>query len=217
MANTVPQQKKATPTTPLFRVSFNHLWKPSRTDEGKIIYSVTGIFEPDKAALAGMFAEIKSAIDTKWKGKAPAGLRMPIRFGKRGTAPTPENPAGTADEFDFEKYPEYEGKYVATFRSYDRPVGLVDAQRNPILNQDEFYSGCYAIASYGCFVYDRKDGKGVSFGLYNVMKIKDGERLVPLHIAETDFAEIDTSKWGVDASETMFGGETGNDDPLGLG
>lgn len=190
--------------TPVFRVSFNHLWKPSKNDDGSEVYSVTGIFDPkDPDVAAGikvMSALVNDKIVEKWKGKK-AGVKMPFR-------------KGTAEEYDLDKYPEYEGMVIATFRSYGRPVGVVNTKKQSILDQEDFYSGCFAIASYSIFTYDRKDSKGVSFGLHNVMKVKNGEHLVAQHKAENDFAAIDPTKWG-DENEEMFAEE--DEDALGLG
>ena len=88
---------------------------------------------------------------------------------------------------------------------------MVDAQRQPIINKEDFYSGCYAVASYSVYCYDKPTSKGVSFGLYNVMKIKDGEPLISRHVAEADFQEIDLSKYGV-TNEEMFAGQSGGVD-----
>lgn len=196
---TTQKEKAKTLITPLFRVSFNHLWTPSKNDDGTEIYSVTCIFE-DNELLKPMYAAVQEAIQGKWKGKKPAGCKMPFR-------------KGTEDEYDLEKHPEYDGKVIATLRSYSRPVGVVNAQRQPIVDKDDFYSGCYAVASYSVFTYDKPTSKGVSLGLYNVMKIKDGEPLVTRRIAEQDFQEIDLSKYGVDNSE-MFGDAGATDDGM---
>jgi hypothetical protein len=198
MTNQIGKPKAPTLITPLFRVSFNHLWTPSKNDDGTEIYSVTCIFENDPQALKPMLDAVNQAIQDKWKGKKPAGCKMPFR-------------KGTAEEYDLDKYPEYEGKVIAALRSYSRPVGVVDAQRQPIINKEDFYSGCYAVASYSVYCYDKPTSKGVSFGLYNVMKIKDGEPLISRHVAEADFQEIDLSKYGV-TNEEMFAGQSGGVD-----
>lgn len=199
-------KQKETLITPLFRVSFNHLWTPSKNDDGTEIYSVTAIFEPDDPGLKVMYDQVQALIQEKWKGKRPPGFKSPFR---KGVQQDDDNPNG----YDLEKYPEYEGKVIATLRSYSRPVGVVDSKRQPIIDQNEFYSGCYAVASYSLYAFDKDKSKGVSLGLYNVMKIKDGEPLVTRRIAEQDFQEIDLTKYGVDNDE-MFS-DSGNDGMFG--
>ena len=48
---------------------------------------------------------------------------------------------------------------------------------NEILDESEIYSGCYGKVSLRAFAYDQKGNKGVSFGLQNVQKVRDGESL----------------------------------------
>lgn len=180
--------------TPLFRVSYAHVWAPQEAKgSGKKYYAVTAIFDKD-ADLEPMKKLLAAAKAKKFPGYS-GKVKSPIRFGRRGDGVT------TEDEFDFEKNPEYEGKYVCVFRSYERPVGVVDAQRQPIIDQAEFYSGCYAVASISAFGYDQEGSKGVSFGLRNVMKIKDGEPLAGSAKAEVDFASVDTSGFGTDNAD----------------
>jgi len=70
--------------------------------------------------------------------------------------------------------------------------GVVDAERQQIINEEEFFPGCYGYASVTFYPFDANGNKGVSAGLNNVMKTKDGERLGGRISADQDFAEIET-------------------------
>lgn len=184
----MPQSRKI--ITPIFRVSYQHIWMPSRPENSdKDVYSVTAIFDSD-TDLKDLLSLVKEVRDAKWKDGKVAGFKSPFR-------------RGVEDEFDLSKNPEYAGKIITTFRSYGRPVGVVGPDKQPIIDQTEFYSGCYAIASVTAYAYDRQGNKGVSFGLANLMKMKDGEPLASINKAEVDFAEIRVSDYGVDNS-TLF-------------
>ena len=60
--------------------------------------------------------------------------------------------------------------------SANRKPGLVDVNRQPIEDPETFYSGCYAQVSVTFYSY-KEPKSGVSAGLNNIRKIKDGERL----------------------------------------
>ena len=74
--------------------------------------------------------------------------------------------------------PELDGCVYATFKSpADRRPKVVDHDVQPILDPSEVYGGCYARVSVNCYASDKcGSGKGgVSAGLGNVQKTKDGE------------------------------------------
>ena len=113
-----------------------------------------------------LFAQIEEAIEeakdygktAKWGGKIPRNLKIAFQDG---------------DDTDLDKYPENEGHYLLNCRS-KKKVGLVDIDRQPILDASEVYSGCWAYLSVTSFAYDN-ESKGVSFFLNNIMKARDDE------------------------------------------
>ena len=58
-----------------------------------------------------------------------------------------------------------------------RKPGLVDADLNPILDREDFYSGCFGRASVNFYAFNVSGNKGVACGLNNLQKLEDGERL----------------------------------------
>ena len=70
-------------------------------------------------------------------------------------------------------------------------IGLVDTDRQPILDAEEVYSGCYAHLSVTSFAYDN-ESKGVGFFLNNIMKARDGEPFGSnVSSPDEDFADIE--------------------------
>ena len=68
--------------------------------------------------------------------------------------------------------------------------GIIDKDRNEILDPDEVYSGSWGRASINFFPYDSNGNKGVGVGLNNIQKLKDGEHLGAARAsAEDDFAD----------------------------
>ncbi len=168
--------------TPKFRVAFPAVFRPKHNDlNGKDEYSLVALFPPlnemdatqktqwDKVVEAAQAALTKKfgTNKKKWPGD-PAKYRSPFR-----------------DQGDREKTDKETGKktlpqgYVKgatylTLRSTQRP-GVVDKQVQEIIDESEFYGGCWAIASINAYAYDQKGNRGVSFGLGNLQKVKDDD------------------------------------------
>lgn len=168
--------------TPPFRVSYPNVFKAkfnklSNKDE----YSVVALF-PKDADLSVMKAAAEAAVEEKWgkdKTKWPQKLKSPFRDqGERADEETGNLPNG------YEK-----GAVFINLKSKQRP-GVVDAQVNDIINEADFYAGCWARATVSCYAYDQAGNKGVAFGLTNLQKVKDGEPLGGRPRATDDFAPI---------------------------
>ena len=69
--------------------------------------------------------------------------------------------------------------------------GIVDADRQPILERSEVYSGVYGRASINLYAFNSNGNKGIACGLNNLQKIRDGEPLGGKSRAEDDFATAD--------------------------
>lgn len=69
--------------------------------------------------------------------------------------------------------PEAKGHWVMTCNSKKPPL-VLDAHRQPIIDPNEVYSGCYGRVSINAYGYNTAGKRGVSFGLLAVQKLKDG-------------------------------------------
>ena len=83
--------------------------------------------------------------------------------------------------------PAYAGCYFINANSSAAP-GIVDADRQPILDRSEVYSGVYGRASISLYAFNSNGNRGIACGLNNLQKIKDGEPLGGKSRAEDDFA-----------------------------
>ncbi len=102
-------------------------------------------------------------------GKIPSTLKIPLRDGDEERS---DDPA-------------YEGMMFINASSTRRPT-IVDKDLNPIMSQDEFYSGCYGRASINFYAFNVQS-KGIAAGLNNLQKLADGESLVGGSSADEDF------------------------------
>ena len=118
---------------------------------------------------------MKQAIVSKWGGKEPKKLDLPLRD-------------GDTDKEDDDVYADH---FFINAKATTRP-GVIDRDKSPIVDEEEMYSGVWAVVSVTFFPYDVSGNRGVAVGLNNVMKYKDDTRLGGRSSAESDFAEIDT-------------------------
>ena len=169
------------------RLSYAHLFEPysNRSDIDPKFSTVILIPKSDKA--------IRAALDRAEKEAIKQGLERSkftdkdIKLNKIGSIIHDGD-----EEADLENNPEYEGHWYMTVSSQaDRRPQIVDRALNPILDPTEVYSGCYARVSIQAFPYSVNGNKGVSFGLRNVQKLRDGEPLGGRTRAEDDFDALD--------------------------
>jgi hypothetical protein len=164
------------------RLSYAHLFKPHAISEGQDPkYSVCLLIpKSDKTTLGKIKKAIEAAKQagaSKWGGKIPANLKMPLRDGDE------ERP-------DQE---EYVGCYFVNATSKQKP-GIVDRQLNEILDSTEVYSGCYARASINFYAFNQAGNKGIACGLNNIQKLEDGDYLGGRSRPEDDFEPLDDSE-----------------------
>lgn len=161
------------------RLSYTHVFNRYNPDgdqaDGKYMTNVL-IPKDEKETIEAINKAIaeakKQAIVSKWGGKEPKKLDMPLRDG---------------DEKDDENY---EGHLFVNAKSNTRP-GIVDRKKVPIVDEEEVYSGVWAIVSVTFFGYDKNGNKGVACGLNNIMKFKDDEHFGGRVSAESDFGDVD--------------------------
>jgi len=167
-----------------FRASFVHVFNPTKGLGDKLKYSLTMLF-PKTADLSVLKDACKKAIKEKWGDKKPGDLRTPFRDG------------------DTKEYEGYAGTVFCNATSIQRP-GLIDEDRNPIINPEEFYSGCYARATITPYTYDRGGNRGVALGLQNIQKIRDGEPLISRAMPEDDFEAVEKSESPVKGNKDIL-------------
>ena len=162
------------------RFSYVNIFKSRAFREGQDAkYSICLLIpKEDKATLHKIAAAIDEAvqegISSKWGGKKPKNLKLPLRDG---------------DEERADEAPEYEGMMFLNANSNTKP-GIVDKDLNEVLDPDEVYSGCWGRASINFYAFDSNGNRGVGVGLNNIQKLKDDERLGAARAsAEDDFGD----------------------------
>ena len=169
--------------TGVVRLSYANVWEPKSINGGAPKYSVSLIIpKSDTKTITKIQAAIEAAYkegEAKLKGNgrsvpALSVLKTPLRDGDT------ERPDDEA----------YADAYFINANSASAP-GIVDADRQPIIDRSEVYSGVYGRASINFYAFNSNGNKGIACGLNNLQKIKDGEPLGGKSRAEDDFASDD--------------------------
>lgn len=159
------------------RFSYLHCWEPNAVNGGDLKYSVSAIIPKSDTETVG---KIRKAIEqakkdsiSKWGGKVPANLKLPLRD---GDIDRPEDEA-------------YADSYFFNANSRQAPQ-VVDKNVQPILDQSEVYSGCYGRISVNFYGFNNNGNRGIAAGLGNIQKLRDGESLGGRTNAEDDFDAV---------------------------
>lgn len=170
----------STPTkvvTGKVRFSYMHIWEPTAIEEGQDKkYSVSLIIpKSDKTTLTKIKAAIEAAKEEgkkKFGGKIPTNLKLPLRD---GDAERPEDD-------------NYADSFFVNANCKTKP-GVVNKKVEPIMDQEEVYSGCYGKASITFYAFNTSGNKGIACGLNHIMKTEDGDPLGGRSRVEDDFAD----------------------------
>ena len=182
MSNKVNNPMKVI-TGPDTRWSYANVWEAKSINGGTPKFSVSLIIpKSDTVTIAKIKAAIEAAYkegEAKLKGNgrsvpALSVLKTPLRDGDT------ERPDDEA----------YANAYFVNANSTTAP-GIVDADRQLILDRSEVYSGVYGRASINFYAFNSNGNKGSACGLNNLQKIRDGEPLGGKSRAEDDFATED--------------------------
>lgn len=170
-------------TGPNTRWSFANVWEAKSINGGTPKFSVSLIVPKSdtktvdriKAAIEAAYSEGEGKLKGSGKTVPPlSAIKTPLRDGDKER---PDDPA-------------YANAYFINANSTTAP-GIVDADRQPILERSEVYSGVYGRASINFYAFNSNGNRGIACGLNNLQKIRDGEPLGGKSRAEDDFATVD--------------------------
>ena len=166
------------------RFSYLSLLEKSENLNGDMQYSaVIMVPKEDKKLLAKIQAGMQAAIDLgikkgKIKKADVRNLRLPLRDGD-----DKDDRGSKGSEFDG----------VVWFNANNKinQPSVVDLERQPIMDDEEIYSGMWGYAHITFSVYNAKGSKGIGAYINYVMKTKDDERLDGRISVEDAFEEIE--------------------------
>ena len=179
-ANKVNSNPMKVITGPDTRWSYANVWEAKSINGGTPKFSVSLIIPKSdartvtkiKAAIEAAYREGEAKLKGNGKTVPPLStIKTPLRD---GDTERPDDPA-------------YANAYFINANSATAP-GIVDADRQPVLDRSEVYSGVYGRASINFYAFNSNGNRGIACGLNNLQKIRDGEPLGGKSRAEDDFA-----------------------------
>ena len=182
----------------LVRFSYCNVWEPAATPSGDLKYSVSVLIPKEDAKLLKLInvdiqAAVKKGLEKNTFGKVHVkGLRLPLRD-------------GDAEFEEGKRGAEYKGFFFFNASSKN-PPGVVEPSASgpvPIMDKDEFYSGCWGYVDVNFFPYNQAGNRGIGAGLNNLMKYKDDDRLDGRMKAEDAFAHIPAPEGAEDEGASM--------------
>ena len=161
------------------RFSYVSVFEPRSVNGGEEKYSATLLIpKADTKTYQDIMTEINKCLQESlaevFKGVMPANPSIPIYDG--------DGVRQSGEAFG----PECKGCWVISAKSNSAPE-VVDANVQPIISKNEFYSGCYGRASLRFYAYNKNGNKGIGCGLGNVQKLEDGQPLDGRTTAAEDF------------------------------
>lgn len=161
------------------RFSYAHVFEPVAMQEGgepkyqvSLIIPKSDLKTLDKIEKAIEAAKVAGKDKISKNGKYVPGIKIPLRDGDEDR---PDDPA-------------YKNSMFLNCSSKMKP-GIVDKDLNPILEKEDFYSGCYGRASINFYAFNTNGNRGIAVGLNNLQKLSDGEPLSGGSSAEEDFKD----------------------------
>lgn len=162
--------------TPLARVAFaDGLFKLQENDSGRKSWGCSLLFVKGDPGLPKLHAAALDAATQEWGDKAAQMI-------KDGLIKSPfldgDGPQGKSKKSG-EPHAGFPGTtFIRVVSGEEYRPKLVNQKVLPITSQEELYSGCYVYAVVNAFTWEnREKGKGISFGVSMLQKVKDGDRL----------------------------------------
>lgn len=164
--------------TPKFRAAFLNAFRPQEFEDGaEPKYGVIALF-PNNVDISKLEKLANAAGVAKWGKDEYVKLRKSPKF----WWPFRD---GNDERSDYDGFADH---IFINFTTKIKP-GIVDANREPILDESEVYSGCYMRATVVAYAFEKKGNRGIGFSLQNLQKLADGEAFSGRAKAEDDFDE----------------------------
>lgn len=184
--------------TGVARLSYVHVFEPKSINGSEPKYSVAVLIpKTDKATIEKLKLAMNAALEhgktSKFGGKVPPNLKMPLRDG----------------DVDRPDDDVYKGHYFINCNSDKRPGIAKPVGKHPdgrtkfqeITDTTELYSGCYGRVSINFYAFNINGNRGIAAGLGNIVKVQDGEPLAGRASVEREFADLDFDDFDYNADD----------------
>lgn len=180
-AQQTTKPKKMKIITPVFRGSFANLVTPRAIEEGgELKFSIMAVLPKADPETKRCMARIEAAVTECLKLDHGKDI-LPHSSLKHW-------PIADGDTMG-EGYEAQKGSWCFRASGKFKPQ-CIDMAQQVLTRADELYSGAWYRISFDVYYWTGKYGTGVSFGLLNVLKVRDDEQFTSRGKAEDDFSEF---------------------------
>lgn len=174
------------------RISYPNLFEPTKaTPQSDPKYGLKLMIEKDTREGKKEWSKVKECIEAakengmerckKWNGRVPKNLQIANIWD------------GDDDEVK-EKNPEYEGYWIISITSRNRPNVVDKNPEKEIIQPGKIYAGCIVRVDCNFFGYDN-GSNGIGCGLNNVQFWDDGESLTKRRSASAAFGDTSEDEY----------------------
>lgn len=181
------------------RLSYVFVWEPTTDDNGVAKYSVSVLIpKTDKKSLDTCNKAIEDI-----KTEAVDEGKLALKKIEAVLSPLHD---GSADYKIGKRDKSYDGHMYFSARSKYQPT-LVDRQLNPIIDEDQIYSGCWCNIAVSFYFTTQGGQARVAVGLNHIQKWRDDNRLdgrsnvedvFKIYLEDSEEIELDAGNIGVE-------------------
>ena len=194
MAKTVSPERKIILKNVI--VSYPQVFTAKPDQKGNLKFSCTFLLTDQSSVELAQAAQVAAARDGISSHGFSTDVVAQLQKGKFPTTLYTD-----PDDIKEKKYPKGTLAFINA-RSDNRPQ-IIDGQKAPITDPRAIYAGAVVNVSLNAFPYNYENmKKGVTFGLGNIQKVRDGERIDGRLSAEEEFdVALDDSAEGINSIE----------------
>jgi len=161
--------------TPVGRVGFCHVWEPHKfdddDDEQEAKFSLSLVLDEDEDISAIKKSCIAAAYE-KW-GEAEAK-----KLASSGKLHLPYKRAAQEYAEYGEPYSDASEEQIMISAHTNQQPGIVNNRGKKLVDETDFYKGCYARMSVFCSAYEYRGKRGISLLLNNVQRASLGKKIL---------------------------------------
>lgn len=167
----MPDTDKVVYVTAPGRAVYPHVFKPAEYRNSKpgqkLKFEITLLFRRSDPVEAKCVKELLAMQEQYLKERWPKGIPNNV-----------QRPVKPADVTKYGQFGYTEKDFQVKFKTEFKPQVIDQRKRSITEESGDLYGGCWCRVSCTPYSYDKDGGRGMSFGLGNVQKVRDDEPIL---------------------------------------